>query len=188
MPDEDTYMENIPTIVDWTTSLRAALPKATFRVDPIAMNSPYLRPGPDARNKGIFGAAWSARVIKYLAKAGVQEASFSSTQAYAAIIQKRLGSLAGAQMLNVSINQNTPATIDALAAKVNGKKLVWLINLTDQPQQITITNLKSTLSATSTSINENTKLGIPLPIQTLPINKGEITVKLSAFAVVELTI
>jgi outer membrane protein assembly factor BamB len=188
MPDEDTYMENIPTIVDWTTSLRAALPKATFRVDPITMNSPYLRPGPDARNKGIFGAAWSARVIKYLAKAGVQEASVSSTQAYAAIIQKRLGSLAGAQMLNVSINQNTPATIDALAAKVNGKKLVWLINLTDQPQQITITNLKSTLSATSTSINENTKLGIPLPIQTLPINKGEITVKLSAFAVVELTI
>ncbi|MEI6518596.1 MAG: PQQ-binding-like beta-propeller repeat protein [bacterium] len=188
MPDEDTYMENIPTIVDWTSSLRAALPKANFRIDAITMNSPYLRPGPDARNKGVFGAAWSARVIKYLAMAGVQEASFTSSQAYAGIIQRRLGSLGGAQMLNVAIQQNSPATIDAFAARVNGKKLVWLINLTDQPQQVTITNLKSAVSATSTSINEKTKLGVALPIEKLPINKGEITIKLSAFAVVELTI
>ena len=188
MPDEDTYMENIPTIVDWTSSLRAALPKANFRIDPITMNSPYLRPGPDARNKGVFGAAWSARVVKYLAMAGVQEASFASSQAYAAIIQKRLGSLGGAQMLNVTIQQNSPAAIDAFAVRVNGKKVIWLINLTNQPQQATLVNLKSAVTASCTNINDKTKLGAPLPIEKLPINKGEITVKLGAFAVVELTI
>ena len=188
MPDEDTYMENIPALVDWTRSLRATLPTAHFRIDTITLDSPYPRQGADPRNKGLFAAAWSARVIEYLAMARVAEAAFASNQAYAGIIQKRLGSLAGAQLLNVAIQQNAPSTVDAFAITVNGESFVWLINLTDQTQQLTVTGMGTAKSITSTSIDKTTKTGLALPIEIQKVNNGEITVKIGPFAVLELTI
>jgi len=71
MPDDDTFLENLPTVVDWVASLRAATLKAKVRVDPITFNSPYPRPGDDPRNRGLYGAAWCLRLLYFLNQAGV---------------------------------------------------------------------------------------------------------------------
>jgi hypothetical protein len=47
LPDDDTFMENIPAVVDQVKSVRVFAPNARIRVAPVTFISPYPRPGPD---------------------------------------------------------------------------------------------------------------------------------------------
>lgn len=141
MPDDDTFMENIPTILDWVRSIRAFAPKARFRFDPIDFESPYPRASADPRNASLFAAPWCTRVVKYLALGGVEEAAFALDTDYAAAILRRLAPFADRRALTVDISGGTPLPIDVLAVEGDGETIVWLMNLTDQPQQVSLCGL-----------------------------------------------
>ena len=141
MPDDDTFMENVTSLVDQVRTVRAFAPKAKVRVDPIGFNSPYLRPSDDARNRGLFGAAWCARVMKYLALGGVDEAAFKVGPGYAELAQKDLAQSAGKRVLACTVAAVGPAPVDALAVEADDKRIVWLMNLTDQPQKLVLGDL-----------------------------------------------
>jgi hypothetical protein len=152
MPDEDTFMENVPTVLDWVNSIRAFAPNARFRFDPIGFNSPYPRPAADPRNVGLFAAAWCARVVKYLALGGVEEAAFIPNTKYAAAILGRVAPFAGARVLKATVSPGTPAPVDVLAVEGNGKMVLWLINLTDRTQRVAVEGLGKVKSLRFTAI------------------------------------
>ncbi len=126
--DDDTYLENIPTVVDWARTLRAARPGAPIRLDPVTLNPPYPRPGDDPRVRAPFAAAWSARLMKFAALAGIEEVAF----AFDHPLHARLAACAGAPLLATAATE----TVDALAIRDGETPRAWLINRTDEPRQV----------------------------------------------------
>jgi hypothetical protein len=141
MPDDDTFMENIPTVLDWVKSIRSVAPKAEFRIDPIGFNSPYPRSGADPRNKGLFAAPWCARVVMYLALGGVKEAAFVPNTGFAADVLRQLSPYAGHRVLDAEIKASEPSPVDVLAVEGDNKTVVWLMNLTPEPQKVSLHGL-----------------------------------------------
>jgi len=141
MPDDDTYMENITAIVDQVASIRQFAPKAKFRIDPITIDSWYPRPGPDPRNNALFGAAWCARMVKCLALAGVDEAVLKvgaeAPNEYVGNVLKLLALYDGKPVLAAEVPPH--ADVDALAIQVGEARIVFLINKTDDSQQMAVT-------------------------------------------------
>ncbi len=189
LADADTFIENIPTVVDWVRTLRAAMPHAKFRFDPITINAPYPRLTPDdPRNRGLFGAVWSARMLKYLGLAGVEEAAFAVGPGYARLLEQRIGAYAGKPLLAVAISPQVLAPVDVLAIQANGKRIVWLINLTDHPQQVTVADCAPISTARLTLIDQTVQStpGVVLPTRAVPVKNDTLTVTLDAFAICEM--
>lgn len=141
MPDDDTFMENVPTVLDWVKSLRTFAPGAEFRFDPIGFDSPYPRPADDPRNAGLFAAPWCTRVIKYLALGGVGEAAFVPNGKSAATALNQLSKFAGDRVIETTVSPASPSLVDALAVEGDGETFVWLMNLTDRPQSVAVHGL-----------------------------------------------
>ncbi|OPZ82243.1 MAG: hypothetical protein BWY76_02770 [bacterium ADurb.Bin429] len=132
-------MENIPTVLDWARTLRAAQPDVPIRLDPVTLNPPYPRAGDDPRHGTTFAAAWGARLLKYAALAGIGEVAF----AYPLPAPARFAPYAEAPLL-----ETTPTeTVDALAMLVNDEPHIWLINLTDEIQQVELEGERYILTA-----------------------------------------
>ncbi|MHB1458892.1 MAG: hypothetical protein ACYC0V_18430 [Armatimonadota bacterium] len=176
MPDDDTFMENIPTILDWVRTIRAFAPDARFRFDPIDIDSPYPRAGKDPRNYGLFAASWCARVVKYLALGGVDEGAFALDTGYAASMLRRFIPFAGHPILKVDVSPGTPSPIDMMAVDEDNGIIIWLMNLTDQPQQISLCGLHNVMLRYSASSDEE-------PNSTL----DPTTIALTPFEVLELS-
>ena len=136
LPDNDTFLENIPAIVDQAKAVRLLAPEARIRIDPATFLSPYPRPAPDARLNGPFGAAWAVRMVKYLALAGVDEAVLGAGGAAA----PELARLAGSRLLATTVEGGRyPAVADALAVETDGERQVWVVNVTATPVSLTVT-------------------------------------------------
>jgi len=140
MPDDDTYMENITAVYDQVQSIRQFAKKAKFRVDPITIDSWYPRPGPDPRNNSLFGAAWCARMVKYLALAGVDEAVFKvgadSPKPYATNVLKLLSLFAGKPVLTTDVPPH--ADVDVLAIRDGAARVLFIINKTGSLRRVSI--------------------------------------------------
>jgi len=138
LPDTDTFMENIPAIVDQAKAVRASAPRAKLRVEPATFSSPYPRPAPDTRLAGAVGAAWAVRMTKHLALAGVEEAVLGA----GGTVVSELAKLAGARLLAITIEGTaSPAAVDALAVEADGRRQVWVVNLTDEPAFLLLAGL-----------------------------------------------
>ena len=139
MPDDDSLMENIAVIVQQARTVRASAPQAAICIEPVTFNSPYPRPGPDPRNGGLFGAVFSAAVVKQLALAGVAEAIFECAGPYARLIQRDLAAYEGKPLLATTIQAPPgPLPIEAFAIQDDAATVIWLTNKTDQPQPTTV--------------------------------------------------
>jgi outer membrane protein assembly factor BamB len=142
LPDNDTCMENIPAVVDQVKSVRAFAPKARIRVAPATFTSPYPRPGPDPRWQGPFGEAWVVRMMKYIGCAGVDEAGVDVGTGAAATAVQELAKLAGCPLLATTFEGGgIPAAVDVLAVEADGKRRIWVVNLTDQPVAVTLAGM-----------------------------------------------
>ncbi len=183
MPDDDTFMENVTSLVDQVRTVRALAPKAKVRVDPIGFNSPYLRPGDDARNGGLFGAAWCARVMKYLALSGVDEAAFKVGPGYAELAQKDMAQYAGKRVLACTVAAVAPAPVDALAVEADGKRILWLMNLTDQPQKLVLDQLGDARNVQVARLNSAVKPGAAPASEAAAVKDGQLTLELTGFEV-----
>jgi hypothetical protein len=186
MPDDDTFMENIPAICDQVNTIRSFAPNARFRVALITIDSPYPRPGPDPRNGGLFAAAWCARMVKYLALAGVEEAAFKVGPGYADLALATMAPSAGRRVLATSVGPH--AAIDALALEDAGGRIVWLINKTDQPQEGVSVEFGREGKVQLRRLNASTSLKAGLePPAEMTLKNGSLRLSLEPFEVCILT-
>ena len=187
MPDDDTFMENIPAICDQVVTIRSFAPTARFRVDPIALDSPYPRPGPDPRNRGQFAAAWCARMVKYLALAGVEEAVFNVGLGHSAeLVQKVMAPYAGRTVLSTDVGPH--AAIDVLALDDAGRRVIYLINKTDRPQRLLVDKLGDAAKAKLLRLNASAPLTSGLgPPQEVAVKNGQLSLDLDPFEVCIMT-
>ncbi|HUS59095.1 MAG TPA: hypothetical protein VM141_10625, partial [Planctomycetota bacterium] len=187
MPDDDTFMENATAILDQVRSVRAYAAKAKFCIEPITINSPYPRPGADPRNEGLFAAAWCTRVMKYAALAGVDEAAFGvgAGTGYAARVLEDFVKNQGAKVLLTTIAPAAPPSVDAFAIEAKDSTVVWLINLTDQPQKAVV-SLPNATRAELARLNEKTRT--KFESLRAAVENGELAAELAAFEVCRITV
>lgn len=187
MPDDDTFMENIPAVVDQVKSVRAFAAQAKIRIGPVTFNSPYPRPGPDPRNQGLFGAAWVVRMMKYLGRAGVAEAGFDVGAGAAADAVQELAKFAGGPLLTTALDGGgIPATVEVLAVEADSQRQLWVVNLTDQPETVTLAGLGA---GAAVRIEHGAAWGAERPKpRTATAARGEIALELAPFEVCRLMI
>jgi len=184
LSDDDTFMENIPTVVDQVKSVREFAPKAKIRIAPATFNSPYPRPGPDPRCQTRFGAAWTVRMVKYLGLAGVEEAGFDVGAGVAAGAVRDLAKLAGSPLLTAVIEGGgAPTPVDVLAFEADSKRRIWVVNLTGQPQTVILAGLGV---GAEVRIERGASPDAERP-NPQAAAKGEITLELAPFEVCRLT-
>ena len=186
MPDDDTFMENIPAIRDQCKTMRTFAPRAQLRAGLVLFDSPYPRPSRDPRNRGLFAAAWCARTMKYLALAGVEEAVFKVGPGYVDQLKKTMTPLAGRAILATKIAPHD--AIDALAAAGPSGPVLWIINKTDQPQKASIRWPKPSARLKLLRLNASAAPGEPLDAaQASPAADGLLTLQLQPFEVITIT-
>jgi hypothetical protein len=187
LEDEDTFMENLPTLVDQARMVRAIAPNAaTLRVAPIDFDAPYPRPAYDPRNRGLFAAAWSAAAVAYLAQAKVDEALFTIAPGAAAVLGQ-FTPLAGQPVLSTTLAGPAPLPISVLAVQHGGERLLWLINKTDQPQPVSVDKLGKT-AVTLCRLNAQTFSSPTLPEEPAATAHGALALTLEPYEVCRVTL
>jgi hypothetical protein len=152
------------------------------RFNPNASSAPASATGGlpdrvDPRQMSLFGAAWTAGSIKYLAESGVDSATFYETVGWAGLMERAAGSanpgrfrsiaggvfplyhvfadaadFAGGSV--VSLRSSDPLRADALLLERNDRRRLIVANLTPQEQAVeapgfTVAGLIRTLDASS---------------------------------------
>ncbi len=158
MPDDDTFMENITTVVDWVKTIRSFAPNARIIFDPITFNSPYPRAADDKRNDECFAAAWCMRMIKNLALAGADEAVFTPCRGYAASALERVAPFVRRPILQTELSYGEPVPIDALATADDEGIVVWLINMTSNIQNVSLEGVGKILRRYSSNDDSSTRM------------------------------
>ena len=184
--DDDTLIENLPTLRDQAETARTFAPFAVFRVAPLRFNPYWERPNRDPRNLKPFAAAWLASAVKYLAMGGVAEVMPDVGPAYAELLQKRLVSHEGAGILSVTVEGPPRPIVDALAIEDGADIVVWLANLSDDSQKDIELNLPSARNIRLGRINETTKLDADLPMKVLGTARSQLRLDLAPYEVREI--
>ena len=183
LPDDDTFMENIPAIADQVKTVRTWAPQAKTRIDPVTFRSPYPRPSPDPRFQSPFGSAWVVRMMKHLGCAGVEKAAFDVGDATAAALVEELAHYAGSPLLTtVREGGGIPDTVDVLAIDTAGQRRIWVVNLTDQPGTVILAGL-------GTGAAVEIRHGPASDVEQTPMTAtGDITLHLGPFEVCRLLV
>jgi hypothetical protein len=150
LPDDDTAMENLSAIVAQAQTIRSFAPRALLRVGPISLDGSW---GSLVRPPG-FAAGWTAGAIKSLSLANVDEAAFLDSSPEAARIIEIFKKLTGKPLAQVSV---IPAgDVDAFAFNDIGRTTLWLINRSDQAQEVTLQDLPApaTLRANRPAVSD----------------------------------
>ena len=123
LDDDDTFMENVPAILDQAATLRSFAPNAALHAGPVLFDSPYPRPQRDPRNGTAFATAWLARFLKFAAQAGIVEAAIALADGPWTALHEELSALAGRRLLDAGADPH--ADVDVLAVDGQG---AWVIN------------------------------------------------------------
>lgn len=145
--DDDNLIDNLSAMPDQVRTAHTYAPGAPVRIKPVRLDPPHPRPERDPRNAALFGAAWSAAVLKYLALAGVEEATFQIGPGPAQKVQNAVGAYAGKTLRAVKIAHHGPTQVEAFTIQGEAPTL-WLINLTAENRPIVLQNVPSNLPAT----------------------------------------
>ena len=125
-------------------------------------------------------------MVKYLGLAGVEEAGFDVGAGVAAGAVRDLAKLAGSPLLTAVIEGGgVPTPVEVLAFEADGKRRIWVVNLTGHPQAVTVAGL-------GVGAEVRIERGAPPDAerpnpQAVPAAKGEITLELAPFEVCRLT-
>ncbi len=185
LPDDTTFMENATTIVEQARTAGEFAPGAALHITPIRFDSAHWRTGRDPRSASVFGSAWAARAVKYLAHAKVEDAAFDFGPGQATNALKDLLPFAGHSLYDVKIHAAGSSPIDALAFVGNEGLQFWIINLTNQPQSVTVNNLPQAMCQLA---RRNGKHPLDAPLDTDPMAgmTGNVTTDLGPYEVCEI--
>ena len=185
LPDDDNFMDNATTIAEQARTADIFAPESAYHVTPIRLDSAKWRAGRDPRSASAFGAAWAARVVKYMAYAEAQDAAFDFGPGQATDAIAELQPFAGHSLFDVKIHTGGYIPVDALAFVGNDGLQCWLINKTDQPQSVKVENLPK---ARCQIRRRNGSVPYGDPLETDPVNgmTGSITTDLAPYEICEI--
>ena len=133
LDDDDTFMENVPAILDQAATIRSFAPNAALHAGPVLFDSPYPRPRRDPRNGTAFSTAWLARFVKFAAQAGIEEAAIALADGPWTALHEELSALAGRRLLDAGTGPH--AGVDVLAVDGHG---AWVVNNRPATRQVTV--------------------------------------------------
>ncbi|HEY3417496.1 MAG TPA: hypothetical protein VGM23_11485, partial [Armatimonadota bacterium] len=136
LPDNDMFMENVSAIIDQVRTVRTFAPRAKIRIDPIHFTWPHPLAAPDPRIGKPFAAAWTAVMLTFLARAGVDEAVFAVGPGPSEDLLRHFRRYAGHPVRVADISGPYPQPVQALAIGDGNDLRIWLINMTDAPQRL----------------------------------------------------
>ena len=185
LPDNDNFMDNATTIAEQARTTDVFAPESAHHVTPIRLDSASWQAGRDPRSASLFGAAWAARVVKYLSYAGVEDAAFDFGPGHATDALAELQPFAGHSLYDVKIHAAGRIPLDALAFVGNIGLQVWIINKTNQPQSVKVENLPR---AQCQIRRRDGKVPYGDPLTTDPVNgmTGAITTDLAPYEICEI--
>ena len=134
--DNDTYLENATVVVPEVETLRSFTGQAKVRVDPVTMDAPYPSPDMKLEGGGRFAAVWCARMVKFLAIAGVDEMAFDVGEPEALSLLGKLAACTGGVVVPADIGPHEP--VDAFAIVCDDKIELWIINKTLDEQRVAL--------------------------------------------------
>lgn len=141
--DSEIYMDNVPAILDQVQTIRDDFTGTinNFRIDPIQIDPPYPNhTTPDPRHQDIFSAAWSVRVVKYLALGNVDQAGFEAGAGYyGETVRDALSPYAGQPILATGVPPH--GAYEVLAVLDDGQPVAWVANTTEEAQSATLEGL-----------------------------------------------
>ncbi len=115
--DDDTFIDNLPTVVDQARTMRAIAKEAEISIDPVTIVSPYPHAEPDIRSKNLFGASWLAGLVKYLSVARVHDVNVALRSVYIDELLRILQPLEGCSTVDVVAQCRMNQHIEAFAVK-----------------------------------------------------------------------
>lgn len=139
--DCDTFNENLAALIDQARSVKHHAPDLKLVIEKLSFTAPFNRSEPDFHNTEPYAAAYLLATLKYLALAGISEASLNIGPGYAHQVFEQLKDAQGSSLLatkieNEGISGRKP--IEVLAVSHEGKIHVWLLNLSPDIQEITL--------------------------------------------------
>ncbi len=153
LPDDDNLMDNVGAVLDQVRTARSFAPDAAIQISPIRLGVP------GARNEGSFGAAWSAAALKYLSLAAVDQVAFRIGPGLPQAVQKAIGAEAGRSLYATTIEAPGPHPVEAFAVDEGGTPIVWLINLTAEPQPVEVAGLPDGVKRELRRYNDRSERG-----------------------------
>ncbi len=170
------------------------------RVNPYA-TGPWEQPPPDPRQPTLFGAAWTLGALKYLAESGVASATFYETTGPRGVMDgvrvfplfhvlADATELAGADVLKCE--SSDPLRFDALVLRSGDRLRVMLVNMTAEPQTVTLDGLPAevqirTLDETTFESASTDPVAFRRQIgDTLPTADGRLTLSLRPYGYVRI--
>lgn len=188
LPDDDTFFENVSSLIDQVKAARLATPNATIRIDPISFEAYHPRPRRDPRNQGLFASAWTACMIKYLAEAGVDEAVFTVGPGYCDMVQRMMERHAGERVLAAQVSAQAPAAVQAFAVHADRGRVLWLINSTDSEQHVIVAGLSAASPVRLFRLNEKADAKTEPVDRPAQIKDGTLGLRLLPFEVCRITL
>ena len=131
LKDDDTFIDNLPTVVDQARTMRAIAKDAEISIDPVTIISPYPHTEPDIRSSNLFGASWFTGLVKYLAAARVHDVTVALRSVYIGEVLRILQPLEGYSTLNVIVQCRHNQHIEAFAIKQGTLVTLCIANLFD---------------------------------------------------------
>jgi hypothetical protein len=181
LPDDDTFMENLPAIVDQVRTVRSFAPDAAIRIGPIGINAPYPRSGPDPRNRGLFAGAWTLGLTRYLALSGVEEAAFGMGPGPVDGIIKALAEDSGRPVLEIQLQGARPVQVQALALGGDDDGALWLANTSSSPREVAV-------DPSGRALTPSARFGAPLEAWVAKREEGIVRFTLEPFEVCRLSL
>lgn len=125
LPDDDTIMENLPTIADQAnTILGFASIHPDLHVGPIRLDSK----GQDPRGNTPLGAAWLVGMVNFLAQGHVQEASFDLKGELPAAALEAIRPYAHWQVIGVETSPKNSGRLLAFGCVNDHEQVLFLVN------------------------------------------------------------
>jgi hypothetical protein len=163
--DDVSVMETLESLPSIFASARAIIGKSPYHLGPSSIacrDNPYgkaVAPNPDngrvclsnfdPRQRGLFAATWNLGLISRVAAAGLERAALGATTGPQGVIDGRSGKVVPAYHVLAGLAaascekllgavSSAPGKIAALAYKSKAGSVLWLANLTSEPQTVYI--------------------------------------------------
>ncbi len=150
--DDTSLVENLEAQAQTVASARAFCGGLPIAVSPVTLK-PRARQGvEDARQRSLFGAAWTLGSVKYLVESGVSSITYYETTGRLGVMDTKMvfplyhvladvGEFAGGVVRRTT--SSDPLTVVSLSVFKEGRTRLILANLTPQTQRVRLRNFGS---------------------------------------------
>ncbi|HEX4793171.1 MAG TPA: hypothetical protein VH370_05235 [Humisphaera sp.] len=182
LPDNDTIMENIPTVCDQAKSAKAFAPEASLHVG-AALRVPKPNEGRDSRAATPFAASWTLGMLKYLACGNVEETAFDLGPGYSTQVIEAIRPLAGREIVDVETSPHVPLSPSAFAISDEMGVTVWIANRRDEAMKIEVEGLGTAAAAKVLQIDSRAKADAAPAERTERAEDGSLKIHLEPYGV-----